>query len=141
MESPMKIKRVEHVAIALKDMTGLMKIFQDSLGLRLEYEEEFPQYKTKIAMYPVGRTYLELLEATGQDSETARFIADKGEGLYHICLEVEDIDGALAELRAKGVGLIDQVPRPGHGGSRIAFLDPKSTGNVLIELAEIPAGH
>ena len=137
----MKIKRVEHVAIALKDMTGLMKIFQDSLGLRLEYEEEFPQYKTKIAMYPVGRTYLELLEATGQDSETARFIADKGEGLYHICLEVEDIDGALAELRAKGVGLIDQVPRPGHGGSRIAFLDPKSTGNVLIELAEIPAGH
>ncbi len=137
----MKIKRVEHVAIALKDMTGLMKIFQDSLGLRLEYEEEFPQYKTKIAMYPVGQTYLELLEATGQDSETARFIADKGEGLYHICLEVEDIDGALAELRAKGVGLIDQVPRPGHGGSRIAFLDPKSTGNVLIELAEIPAGH
>jgi methylmalonyl-CoA/ethylmalonyl-CoA epimerase len=137
----MKIKRVEHVAIALKDMTGLMKIFQDTLGLRLEYEEEFPQYKTKIAMYPVGQTYLELLEATGQDSETARFIADQGEGLYHICLEVEDIDGALAELRAKGVGLIDQVPRPGHGGSRIAFLDPKSTGNVLIELAEIPAGH
>ncbi len=137
----MKIKRVEHVAIALKDMTGLMKIFQDTLGLRLEYEEEFPQYKAKIAMYPVGQTYLELLEATGQDSETARFIADKGEGLYHICLEVEDIDGALAELRAKGVGLIDQVPRPGHGGSRIAFLDPKSTGNVLIELAEIPAGH
>ena len=137
----MKIKRVEHVAIALKDMTGLMKILKDSLGLRLEYEEEFPQYKTKIAMYPVGQTYLELLEATGQDSETARFIADKGEGLYHICLEVEDIDGALAELRGKGVGLIDQVPRPGHGGSRIAFLDPKSTGNVLIELAEIPAGH
>lgn len=137
----MKIKRVEHVAIALRDMSGLMRIFQDTLGLTLEYEEDFPQYRTKIAMYPVGQTYLELLEATGADSETARFIEEKGEGLYHICLEVEDIDGALAELRARGVTLIDQVPRPGHGGSRIAFIDPRATGNVLIELAEIPAGH
>lgn len=137
----MKIKRVEHVAIALRDMSGLMKIFQETLGLPLEYEEDFPQYRTRIAMYPVGQTYLELLEATGADSETARFIEEKGEGLYHICLEVEDIDGALAELRAKGVALIDQVPRPGHGGSRIAFIDPRATGSVLIELAEIPAGH
>jgi len=70
-----------------------------------------------------------------------RWIAEKGTGLFHICFEVADIDGALAELRAKGVKLRDETPRIGHGGARIAFLDPASTGNVLIELAELPAGH
>jgi methylmalonyl-CoA/ethylmalonyl-CoA epimerase len=116
-----------------------MKIFQEKLGLSLEYEEDFPQYKTKIAMYPVGETYLELLEATAHGSDVAKWIGEKGQGLYHICLEVDDIDGALAELKAKGVGLLDEKPRIGHGGSRIAFLDPRSTANVLVELAELPA--
>ena len=136
----MKVKRVEHVAIAVKNIADVMRIFQEKLGLRLEYEEDFPQYRTKIAMYPVGETYLELLQATGDDSDTAKWIAEKGEGLYHICLEVEDIEAALAELRAKGVGLLDEQPRVGHGGSLIAFLDPRSTANVLIELAQVPAG-
>ena len=136
----MKVKRVEHVAIAVKNIADVMRIFQEKLGLALEYEEDFPQYKTKIAMYPVGETYLELLQATGDDSDTAKWIAEKGEGLYHICLEVEDIEAALAELRAKGVGLLDEQPRVGHGGSLIAFLDPRSTANVLIELAQIPTG-
>jgi len=137
----MKVKRVEHVAIAVKDIREMMRIFQEKLGLALEYEEDFPQYQTRIAMYPVGQTYLELLQATGPDSDTGKWIAEKGQGLYHICLEVEDIEGALAELKAKGVRLLDERPKPGHGGTRIAFLDPKSTGDVLIELAEIPAGH
>lgn len=137
----MKIKRVEHVAIAVRDMAAVMQLFQDKLGLALEYEEDFPQYQTKIAMYPVGETYLELLQATGPTSDTAKWIAEKGESLYHICLEVEDIDGAMAELRAKGVALLDERPKPGHGGSRIAFIDPRSTANILIELVEIPAGH
>jgi methylmalonyl-CoA/ethylmalonyl-CoA epimerase len=135
----MKFKRVEHVAIAVHDIAEVMKIFQEKLGLSLEYEEDFPQYKTKIAMYPVGETYLELLEATAHGSDVAKWIGEKGQGLYHICLEVDDIDGALAELKAKGVGLLDEKPRTGHGGSRIAFLDPRSTANVLVELAELPA--
>jgi methylmalonyl-CoA/ethylmalonyl-CoA epimerase len=137
----MKVKRVEHVAIAVRNITEVMRIFQEKLGLALEYEEDFPEYQTKIAMYPVGETYLELLQATGDASDTAKWIADKGEGLYHICLEVEDIEAALAELRAKGVGLLDERPRVGHGGSLIAFLDPRSTADVLIELAQLPAGH
>ena len=139
----MKVKRVEHVAIAVNDLRAAMQIFQEKLGLALEYEEDFPQYQTKIAMYPVGETYLELLQATGAGSDTATWIAEKGEGLYHICLEVEDIEAALAELRAKGVGLLDERPRVGHGNSLIAFLDPRSTANVLIELVQIPArtGH
>lgn len=137
----MRVKRVEHVAIAVKDLQAVTRVFREQLGLSLEYEEDFPQYQTRIAMFPVGETYLELLQATGEASDTARWIAEKGEGLYHICLEVEDIEAALAELRARGVGLLDERPRPGHGGSQIAFLDPRSTGNVLIEIAQLPAGH
>lgn len=137
----MRVKRVEHVAIAVKDLQAARRIFEEKLGLVLEYEEDFPQYQTRIAMYPVGETYLELLQATSEASETARWIAQHGEGLYHICLEVEDIEAALAELRAREVGLLDQRPKVGHGNTRIAFLDPRSTGNVLIELVEVPGGH
>jgi methylmalonyl-CoA/ethylmalonyl-CoA epimerase len=135
----MRVKRVEHVAIAVRNLPEVMRIFQDRLGLALEYEEDFPQYATRIAMYPVGETYLELLQATGQGSDVATWIADRGQGLYHICLEVEDIVGALAELRGRGVRLLDETPRIGHGGSLIAFLDPASTGDVLIELMQAPA--
>ena len=135
----MKLKRVEHVAIAVKDMAKMQEIFENKLGINLEYEENFPQYNTKIAMYPIGDTYLEVLESNDPKTETSRWIEEHGEGLFHICLEVEDIDGALTELREKGVKLLDEVPRVGHGGARIAFLDPESTGNLLIELAEISA--
>jgi methylmalonyl-CoA/ethylmalonyl-CoA epimerase len=137
----MKAKRVEHVAIAVNDLQEVMRLFRDTLGLTLEYEEDFPQYQTRIAMFPVGETYLELLEATGAASDTAKWIAEKGQGLYHICLEVEDIVAALAELRAKGVGLLDERPRVGHGNTLIAFLDPRSTANVLIELVQVTGAH
>ena len=135
----MKFKRVEHVAIAVNNMAEVISLFQDKLGLKLEYEENLPQYSTRLAMFPVGETYLELLEGTAQSSDVSKWIGERGQGLYHICLEVEDIDGALAELKAKGVRLLDEQPRIGHGGARIAFLDPKSTANVLVELAELPA--
>ena len=135
----MKLKRVEHVAIAVKDMSKMQEIFENKLGIKMEYEEKFPQYNTKIAMYPIGDTYLEVLESNDPKTETSRWIEEHGEGLFHICLEVEDIDSALTELREKGVKLLDEVPRVGHGGARIAFLDPESTGNLLIELAEISA--
>lgn len=137
----MRVKRVEHVAIAVKDLEAARWIFEEKLGLTLEYEENFPQYQTRIAMYPVGETYLELLQATGEASDTAKWIAEKGEGLYHICLEIEDIEAALAELRAKEVGLLDERPKIGHGNTLIAFLDPRSTGNVLIELVQVPGRH
>ena len=135
----MKLKRVEHVAIAVKDMSKMQEIFENKLGIKMEYEEKFPQYNTKIAMYPIGDTYLEVLESNDPKTETSRWIEEHGEGLFHICLEVEDIDSSLSELREKGVKLLDEVPRVGHGGARIAFLDPESTGNLLIELAEISA--
>lgn len=133
----MKIKRIEHIAIAVKSMAQFREIFEAKLGLSLEYEEYLPQYNTRLAMYPVGQTYIELLESDSDNTETARWIGEHGEGLFHICLEVDDIEDALDELKRKGVKLIDEQPRIGHANSRIAFIDPKSTGNVVIELVEL----
>lgn len=133
----MKIKRIEHIAIAVKNMAQSRDVFETKLGLSLEYEEYLPQYNTRLAMYPVGQTYIELLNSDDDGTETARWIEEHGEGLFHICLEVEDIEDALTELKQKGMKLIDEQPRVGHANSRIAFIDPKSTGNVLIELVEL----
>ena len=135
----MKIKRVEHIAIAVDSLGRSIEFLRSTFGLRLEYEEQIGQ--TRLAMLPVGETYLELLEGQGPESRVRKWIDEKGTGLFHICFEVEDIDEALAELKDKGVKLRDETPRIGHGGARIAFIDPSATGNVLIELAELPAGH
>ena len=135
----MKIKRVEHIAIAVDSLRESIDFLGKTFGLPLEYEEQIGQ--TRLAMLPVGETYLELLEGQGPQSGVTKWISEKGPGLFHICFEVEDIDGALAELKEKGIKLRDETPRIGHGGARIAFLDPSSTGNVLIELAELPAGQ
>jgi len=135
----MKIKRVEHIAIAVESLQDSIGMLRDTFGIPLEYEEQIGS--TRLAMLPVGETYIELLEGEGSDNGVQKWIAEKGAGLFHICFEVEDIEGALAELKAKGVKLRDQSPRIGHGGAKIAFIDPASTGNVLIELAELPARH
>ncbi len=137
----MKIKRLEHVAIAVTSLDATRRILEDTLGIAMEYLEEIPKNGSRLAMFPIGQTYLELVQSTRGGTRTDEWIAEHGEGLYHICLEVEDIDAALAELRAKGVHLLDETPRTGHGGARIAFLDPRSTGSVLVELAELPANH
>lgn len=135
----MKIKRIEHVAVAVKNMQASVGLLEQAFGLKLEYEERIGD--VRLAMLPVGETYIELLDGVSRNSDIGAQIPQQGEGLFHICFEVEDIDGALAELREKGIKLIDETPRTGHGGSRIAFIDPSATGNLLIELAELPAGH
>ena len=137
----MKLKRVEHVAIAVNDMAESIKMLQDTLGIEMEYEEKIGT--TRLAMFPVGETYLELLssDASAEDSKVTAWIEKNGQSLFHLCFEVDDIDAALDELKSKGVKLLDEEPRTGHGGSRIAFINPESTGNILIELAEIAEGH
>ncbi len=134
----MKVKRVEHIAIAVDSLQGSAELWRDAFGLEVEYEEKIGG--TRLAMLPVGESYLELLEGEGPRNEVQEWIRKNGTGFFHICFEVEDIDAALAELKAKGVHLRDEAPRIGHAGARIAFLDPAATGNVLIELAELP-GH
>jgi methylmalonyl-CoA/ethylmalonyl-CoA epimerase len=136
---PMKVKRIEHVAIAVKSIPAMREIFEKKLGIELEYEEENKTSGTKLAMFPIGETYLELLQSDRPESIVTKWIAERGEGLFHLCLEVEDIEAALAELKGRGVALRDETPRTGHGGTRIAFLDPKSTGGLVFELVEIPA--
>ena len=135
----MKIKRVEHIAVVVKDMAASARMLENVFGLKMEYEEQIKS--TKLAMIPVGETYIELLQAAAPDSQVAQVLAEKGEGYYHICFEVEDIDDAVEELKAKNVKLLNDVPREGHGGSRIVFINPESTGNFLIELAQLPEGH
>jgi methylmalonyl-CoA/ethylmalonyl-CoA epimerase len=134
----MKIKRIEHVAIAVKSIKAMRDIFETKLGIAMEYEEHLPEHQTSLAMFPIGETYLELLQSDEPGTGTSRWIAEHGEGLFHICLEVEDIDDAMAELRGKGVAFQTEQPMIGHGNCRIVFLDPKSTGNLVIELAEMP---
>src|SRR5438552_16526285 len=135
----MKIKRVEHIAIAVDSLRESIDLLKNTFGIPLEYEEQIGQ--TRLAMLPVGESYIELLEGQGPDSGVRKWIAEKGTGLFHICFEVEDIDGALAELKAKNVKLQSDTWRTGHGGSKIIFLDHEATGNVVIELAELAAGH
>jgi methylmalonyl-CoA/ethylmalonyl-CoA epimerase len=135
----MKIKRVEHIAIAVDSIKESLGLMRDTFGLELEYEDQIGD--TKLAMLPVGQTYIELLESVGPESGMNEWVEKKGTGLYHICFEVEDIEGAIAELKAKNVKLESDTWRTGHAGSKIVFLDPSATGNCVIELAELPAGH
>jgi methylmalonyl-CoA/ethylmalonyl-CoA epimerase len=137
----MKIKRIEHIAVAVKSITAMRDILESKLGIEMEYEEHLPEYSTSLAMFPVGQTYIELLESDRADTGTSKWIAEHGEGLFHICLEVEDIDAAVNELRSKGMTFLQDEPRLGHGNSRIIFLDPRATGNMVIELAELPQDH
>jgi len=136
----MRIKRIEHVAIAVKDLDAARDTFA-TLGITCNHEETIAAAGVRLAMLPIGESALELLEPKTEVGRTAEWIRDRGEGLYHICLEVDDIVGALDELRAKGVKLRDEVPRTGHGGHKIAFLDPASTAGILVELVEMTGGH
>ena len=134
----MKIKRIEHVGVIVKDTESSRKLWEDCFGIKLGAVEE--NAIRRLALYPVGESMIELIAGTTPDSRHAKMVAEGRGGLNHICFEVENIDEALAELKAKGVPLLDQVPRIGHAGCRIAFIDPSATENCLIELAELPQG-
>jgi methylmalonyl-CoA/ethylmalonyl-CoA epimerase len=132
----MKIKRIEHVAIAVNDLENMTAVLRDVLGLKVDCVEKLP--KARVALFPLGDSAIELVQGIGPEAQSARWVAERGQSLYHICLEVEDIDSALDELRDKGVKLIHNNPIVGHGQCRIAFIDPSCTGNILFELAEPP---
>lgn len=137
----MKIKRIEHVGVLVKDVDKSRALWEGCFGIKLDAVETNPVRPVKLALYPVGESMVELIAGTTPDSKHAKMIAEGKGGINHICFEVESIDEALAELKAKGVPLLDQTPRIGHAGCRIAFLDPAGTEGCLIELAELPAQH
>ena len=132
----MNCTRVDHVGIAVKDLAASVKWYEETLGLHSKGTEVVQEHHVTVAFLPCGYSELELLESTSPEGPIARFIEKNGEGIQHIAIRVDDIDAALAELKEKGVRLIDQTPRYGAGGARIAFLHPKATHGVLLELCE-----
>lgn len=132
----MKILKVEHIGVAVKNNDAAKKLFGDILGLHYTKSETVAEQKVNTTFFEVGDTHVELLEATSPDSAVAKYIEKKGEGIQHIAFSVENIEESLEELKAGGVQLIDEKPRRGAGGAKVAFLHPKSTFGVLIELCE-----
>jgi methylmalonyl-CoA/ethylmalonyl-CoA epimerase len=130
------VNKVDHIGIAVSNLEESIKFYEEVLGLKLHGTETVEEQKVKVAFLPVGDTEVELLEATSPDSPIAKFIEAKGQGVQHIAFKVDNIEEALEEMRAKGIRLIDEKPRYGAGGAKIAFLHPKSTNGVLIELCE-----
>jgi len=127
---------VDHIGIAVKDLEAAKKFYTDVLGMTAMGEEVVEEQKVKVCFIPCGDSEIELLESTSPDGPIAKFIEKNGEGIQHIAIRVEDINAALADVKEKGVRLIDQTPRYGAGGASIAFIHPKATGGVLLELSQ-----
>jgi len=126
--------KIDHLGIAVPDLAKAVKAYE-VLGLKFQSTEYVPTENVRVAFLAVGESRLELLEPTAPGSVIAKFL-EKRSGLHHVCLLVEDIEAALSELRSRGVPLIDEKPRPGAGGSRVAFVHPRAAGGVLLELKE-----
>lgn len=127
---------VDHIGIAVQNLEEALEIFEKKLGLKLEGVHEIKEQRVKAAMLLAGETRIELLEPIGQEGPVARFLEKRGEGFHHIAFKVKNIEGLLAQLKERGIILVDEKPRVGVKGAKIAFLHPKSTKNVLVELCE-----
>lgn len=133
-------KKINHIGIAVKSIEMAAPLYQNVLGMTMEGTEEVAEQKVRVAFFAVGDSRIELLEPTSPHSPVAKFLENNGEGIHHIAYEVDDLAAALEDLKAQGVRLIDETPRCGAHGTRIAFLHPKATGGVLTELCQA-GGH
>ncbi|NLX51664.1 MAG: methylmalonyl-CoA epimerase [Deltaproteobacteria bacterium] len=131
----MNILKVDHIGIAVKNLADSAKLYE-MLGIPQAGVEEVAEQKVRVSFFPVGDSEIELLESTSPDGPIAKYIEKNGEGIQHLALRVDNLEAALAELKAKGVRLIDEKPRYGAGGAKIAFVHPKATGGILLELSE-----
>ncbi len=132
----MKVLKIDHLGVAVNSIEEGKKFWTDVLGLKFEGAETVAEQKVTTGFFPVGESEVELLESTSPDGPIAKYLDKRGEGIQHIAFRVENIEAALEELKSKGVQLIDQQPRIGAGGAKIAFLHPKATRGVLVELCE-----
>jgi methylmalonyl-CoA/ethylmalonyl-CoA epimerase len=132
--------KIDHLGIAVESIEEALAFYRDALGLTLKHTETVADQGVNVAMLPIGESRVELLEPTGPDTPVGKFIAKRGPGIHHICIAVDDIHAKLAELKAAGVQLIDETPRPGAEGCLVAFVHPKGSKGVLIELSQ-KAGH
>jgi methylmalonyl-CoA/ethylmalonyl-CoA epimerase len=131
------IKKINHVAIVVEDMDDALSFWRDSLGLNLHELRDVPAEKSSVAFMPVGEGEIELVVPTTDDSGIAKYLARRGQGMHHICLEVDDIEGMLAQLKAKNVRLINEQPRTSADGKKYAFIHPESARGVLVELYQL----
>jgi len=131
-----EIKKINHVAVVVADINQALSFWQDGLGLKLQHIEDVPSQKATVAFLPVGDSEVELVQPTSSESGLAKFLAEKGGGMHHLCFEVDDIEGMLAELKAKEIRLINETAME-LPGRKMAFVHPKSTGGVLVELYQL----
>ena len=133
-----QIKKINHVAIVVKDIDESLKFWATALGLELHHVEDVPSQASKVAFIPLGESEIELVQPTTEDSGMAAYLEKRGEGMHHLCIEVDDIEAKMQELKEAGIRLINDVPQllPGR---KMAFIHPKSASGVLVELYEITA--
>lgn len=132
----MKVLKIDHLGVAVNSIDDGKNFWRDILGLEFEGVETVHEQKVNTGFFPVGESEVELLESTSPDGPIAKYLEKRGEGIQHIAFRVPNLEEALQELKEKGVRLIDEKPRHGAGGAKIAFLHPKATGGVLVELCE-----
>ncbi len=132
-----KIKAVNHVAVVVEDMDEALAFWRDALGMDLHELRDVPAEKSQVAFLPLPGSEVELVRPTTDDSGIAKYLAKRGPGMHHICLEVDDIEGMLAQLKAKKIRLINEAPRTAADGRKYAFIHPESAGGVLVELYQI----
>lgn len=133
-----KVIKIDHVAILADDMDKSLNFWRDALGMELTHIEDVPAEKSQVAFLPVAGVEIELVKPTTDDSGLTRYLEKRGPGMHHVCLEVDDIVGMVAQLREKGIQLINETPLTGLGGRKYAFIHPKSTNGVLVELYQLP---
>jgi methylmalonyl-CoA/ethylmalonyl-CoA epimerase len=132
-----KIKSVHHLAVVVEDMQKALAFWRDALGIELHELREVPSENSQVAFLPLAGSEVELVRPTTQDSGIAKYLAKRGPGMHHICLEVDDLQGMLGRLRQEKVRLINEEPRTTADGKKYAFIHPESTGGVLVELYQL----
>ncbi|MGB7538518.1 MAG: methylmalonyl-CoA epimerase [Anaerolineales bacterium] len=130
------MEKLNHVAVVVADIDAALAFWRDALGLELSGVKDMPEQKSKIAFLPLGGSEIELVQPTDADSGIAKYLAKRGPGMHHLCLEVRDLDGTLARLKEKGIRLTSQAPMRSADGRRMIFVHPESAGGVLVELYE-----
>jgi methylmalonyl-CoA epimerase len=135
------VKRINHIAIAVRDIDDAARFYKDILELDLSGVEVVAEQKTKVGFLKIGDTNIELVQPVSDDSPLVKFLETRGPGIHHICLEVEDIEKDVEDLKRRGARMIDDKPRPGAHNTKVAFIHPRSSGGVLIELNEFPRGR
>ena len=135
------LKKINHIAVAVNNVEEAAKFYQNVLGLTLSGVEVVTAQKTKVGFFKIGESNIELVEPSEPDSPLVKFLETKGSGIHHICFEVEDVEAEVKAFLEKGATMVDQKPRPGAHNTKVAFVHPKSSSGVLIELCEFPKGH